>query len=98
MARYPSRTTLGDHFSEAARLLWAVVDTKCERNQSTLAEALGADPGLVSRWLYGDRVPGLVWALELERLYGIDPSLWKSKPKRGFVLPGVRLQPTGTEE
>lgn len=44
--------------------------------QARLADELGVAPAIVSRWMNGDRVPSLDYALALQEALGIDPVLW----------------------
>lgn len=81
---------MGGEFSEGARRLWkAVADIG---SATKVAEKAGASPSALARWLYGDRRPGLEWALKLEVAFGIPPRCWQEESKRPFDLPA-----TGTE-
>lgn len=98
-SRLLHRTRLGKKFSEGARRLWLLL---AERQWSPmdLANAITAasEPkkanrsALVSRWLYGERRPGLEYALLIQRLFGIDPALWRESPAEPFTPPG-RVDP-----
>lgn len=85
-----TRTKLGPHFSEAARRLWRVVETTYESSQARAAKELDAQPAQLSRWLYGDALPGLTRALALKAAHGIGPELWKIPPQKPFTLPAAR--------
>lgn len=45
-------------------------------SQQDLCRKLGVEPGIVSRWVTGDRTPSLESAIELERVLGIKPKRW----------------------
>jgi transcriptional regulator with XRE-family HTH domain len=91
MARQPlHRTRLGSKFSEGARLLWQTMEAR-GWTQVELAAELEVDSGLVSRWLYGERVPGREMALRIEEKLGIDPKFWGQKPTIAFVPPAARV-------
>ncbi len=97
LAKPLHRRHLGENFSEGARRLWAVVDNR-EITQAGLTAALGARPGVVSRWLYGDRRPSIEWAAKIERLFRIPARLWAEPATEAFEPPGLHRQdPTGTE-
>lgn len=72
--------------TEGQRLLALAM---AERNwtQADLESLLGVHSGAACRWLTGKRVPGLVWALKLEKAVGIDPASWHSPPVRMSVPP-----------
>lgn len=46
-------------------------------SQAELAKRLGIQPGVVSRWINGERIPILRFALQLEELLGVKPNLWR---------------------
>jgi hypothetical protein len=96
MARHAVRTELGGSFSEGARQLWLRVQSEFDGKQVALAAALKADPGLVSRWLYGDRMPSLTWSVRIHEQMGIAPAEWGRAPAAPFLLPGASLAATGT--
>ena len=89
MANRFSRPTLGDHFSEGARLLWTHL-LSSGLSQKALSEelGLGAGGGQVSLWLYGRRRPGLAPALNIEARIGIPARAWTEAPSEPFELPG----------
>lgn len=103
MAIGSSRTELGDRFSEGARLLWCVLSDR-GWSQGELTRAIGAKPGVVPRWLYGDTKPGWTWATKLRDMFGITFETWTVEPTLPFVPPAARsvhacgdvLKPTGT--
>lgn len=84
-----SRTELGPHFSEGARLLW-----NAKENQSLshggIARLIGATGGVVPRWLYGDTRPSWNWASKLFVTFGIPLVAWTEPPSRPFTLPAAR--------
>ncbi len=86
-----TRTALGPHFSEGARLMWLALR---ERGQSDYAfsKEFGVGRSTVLKWLYGDSLPSRLWGIEIERLLGIAPGLFDVPPKRAFVLPGASVR------
>ncbi len=98
------RQTLGDRFSEGARLLWLKMQAKGWSQADVRAKLAALTPktSLLSRWLYGDQRPGVEWAFLLQRATGIEASLWSKDATDTFVPPAARVQPeslraTGTE-
>ncbi|WP_394825009.1 hypothetical protein [Pendulispora albinea] len=83
-----SRRSLGARFSEGSRLLWAALDVY--GTQGALTKVLGAKPGMVSRWLYGDVKPGWYWAGRLDTVLGIPLRSWGKEPKKPFIPPAAR--------
>lgn len=80
------RTTLGEHFSEGARLLWGLV-----REYPSIAafqREHGFHNGEVARLLYGDLRPNIDRAVKLQAL-GIPPSAWLQKPTKRFTPPAA---------
>lgn len=77
----PHRATRGPHDSigaeEAAkaiiRLGWSL---------SEFARQLDTSKGQVCRWLAGDRLPSIEWALRVQELLGVPVSAWTKAPKR----------------
>ena len=55
-------------------------------SQGELAQALGTQRPVVSRWLHGDQKPSRRFARQLETLCGISQDDWDSRPKRKFGL------------
>jgi ribosome-binding protein aMBF1 (putative translation factor) len=86
--RATSRTTLGERFTEGARQLWVTLDKKSWQ-QLDLANFLGEPLAKVHTWLYGDAVPVLQAALNIEKKLGIEPSLFARKPYRPFQPPAA---------
>jgi transcriptional regulator with XRE-family HTH domain len=95
MARTLTRESLGRHFNEGARLLWLALRER-DWNQSVAERQLGVSPGLVNRWLYGERRPGLEHALLIERALGIPASGWHREPALAFEPPAAAAA-AGTE-
>lgn len=57
-----------------------------ERTAMALADLerrIGVAPGTVSHWLAGRQRPNLHSALQLQRLFGIDPALWETEAEQG---------------
>lgn len=96
MAIETTRRELGKQFSEGARLLW---QEKAERGwtQGALMRAIGAKPGVVQRWLYGDTKPSWKWASKLEEAFGIPLKAWTLEPKVPFIAPAARDGDEGVE-
>jgi len=84
----PHRLTLGPVFSEASRRLWLEIQRR-GWSQTRLKKELGAHDGAVTRWLYGDRKPGLQKALRVQEVLDIDPALWGQKPAQPFTPPAL---------
>ncbi len=80
------RQTLGEHFSEGARQLWLKMQER-DWSQTRLKRELGAKDGYVSRWLFGDRKPGLKNAMRIFEVLGIAPTLWDQPPAKAFSPP-----------
>lgn len=95
MAIETTRLTLGKSFSEGARLLWKVM-TDRQWSQGELARAIGAKPGVVPRWLYGDTKPSWDWAKKIHDLFGIAFESWTLAPEIEFVPPAARADDSGT--
>jgi hypothetical protein len=53
---------------------------------------LGCAVGMAHRWLFGDRLPSLGWAVKLNEAYRIPVASWSQPPEQAFELPR-----TGTE-
>lgn len=47
-----------------------------EMSQAALERAVDASKGLATRWLAGDRVPDLKFAVAIERLLGVPVCAW----------------------
>lgn len=89
-----SRRDLGDQFNEGARLLWLALRERdwsqwelCKHLTGRDGETLG--PGIVCRWLYGDRRPSLRMAVELRDLLGIAIETWHAEPSEPFTPPAL---------
>jgi len=84
------RTRLGSLFSEGARLLWlALADRKL--SQADAERLLGSPQGQLSKWLYGERRPGLKWAVLIQAQFDIPPETWRLAPSRKFVPPAAQV-------
>ncbi|WP_437285639.1 helix-turn-helix domain-containing protein [Sorangium sp. So ce406] len=84
-----TKTQLDKHFSEGSRQLWLLMQTRMW-TQRDLARALAKDSSVISRWLYGSRAPDRHSALHIQKILGIDPSLWGKQPLEAFVPPAAR--------
>jgi transcriptional regulator with XRE-family HTH domain len=62
----------------------ALVPYVAERGQKAeLADGMGVDRGMVTRWVSGEQKPGTKYRLELKDRYGIDISSWdREVPRR----------------
>lgn len=50
--------------------------------------------GVLSAFMYGDKIPSLAKANDLRRILGIEPASFVRRPTRAFVPPGAhRAQP-----
>ena len=69
------RTRQGEHYSEGSRLLWetGLRPHEIEKRLAKYTEAERMPRGIVSSWLYGERRPGLKWALRVRDEFGIEP-------------------------
>ncbi len=79
------RYALGPKFSEGARLLWSEMH-RCGLRPADVTRALEASPGVVVKWLYGDRRPGRAWAERIAAEFQISPARWDEPPSQPFVL------------
>lgn len=84
-----TRTKLGPHFSEGARLLWEAMEAR-EWTQGQLRKELGASYGRVSRWLYGDIRLNLAVAVTISEKFEIPVEAWTQKPTAEFIVPAAR--------
>lgn len=51
--------------------------------KAELADGMGVDRGMVTRWVSGEQKPGTKYRLELKTRYGIDISSWdRDVPRR----------------
>lgn len=74
---------MGKRFSEGARRLWLVMHEKSLSSED-VRRMVDASSGLVSQWLWGEKVPGREYAEKLKRLLDVEPSDW-SKPSKDDV-------------
>lgn len=89
LRRFRDRTDLGSQFSEGARQLWLY----SAANGITLnAMNWKAEFATARMYMYafGDHLPNLHSAFRIKDLFGIDPRLFITKPKRPFVVPITR--------
>ena len=85
----PHRETIGDEFSEGARLLWVEMDRRAW-TQADLRRALDLRPGALTRILYGEYKASLAFATKCSEVLGIDIGKWLLKPAKPFVPPAAR--------
>ena len=80
--------------SKAVDLLRAaIVDRGWTQNE--LARRLGTDSAVVSRWMTGQRKPGLGLAMRIETLLGVSSGLWLETADESGSLPVVDADKTG---
>lgn len=106
-ARKGHRTELGPYFSEGARLAWLALDKRgwsqadLQRRLKGRARPDGTSlplrPGVVSRWLYGDRRPSTDALVQLEHVLGVPVTAWLRPPLRKFSPPHAEAKRTGTD-
>jgi hypothetical protein len=84
-----SRSHLGPKFNEGARQLWLALQ-RVGWTQGRLQREVGACPGSVSHWLFGERVPGRAASMNIKRLFDIDPMVWDLPPAEPFTVPSER--------
>lgn len=84
-----TRTKLGDHFSEGARLLWLAMESR-GWSQGQVAKAIEAKSGVVPRWLFGDTKPSWDWAVILRDTFEIPLEAWTLPPTQEFIPPAAR--------
>jgi hypothetical protein len=82
----PARTTVGPHFSEAARQMWMVMRRE-KLTVAGLAKRLARPKSTVWRLLYGERTAGRAFAGEIERALKIPVADWDRPPTRSFTIP-----------
>lgn len=63
--------------------------------KAALAKELEVDPGVVSRWLSGERTPDTVQRAHLEDKYGIGWRLWDEEVEE--AAPASERTPTGAK-
>lgn len=84
--------TLGDKFSEGARLLWLAM-RRSQLSQEQLRLELQLARGVIGRWLRGERRPDGKSRGTLFERFEISPTAWDSPPSEPFTLPS-----TGTDD
>lgn len=90
------RTKVGQYISEGARLLWKKLEER-GLTQGQAERLIGTHPGLLNRWLYGERRPGLKLALDIERIFGVPAITWTVDLLEPFELPPHDAK-TGTDD
>lgn len=90
-----TRTTLGAHFTEGARLTWLALRERewTATDLRAMVKARDGEPvggGTVDRWLYGDQLPGPLFTAQIETLLGVPAGAWGRRPTRRFVLEAAR--------
>ncbi len=72
---------VGPAFSRGAEMLNAYL-VKHEISQTAFGESVGVAGAVVTRWVHGDRRPGLRFAILLEKEARIPLAAWNQKPTR----------------
>jgi hypothetical protein len=89
------RVELGSYVNEGARLAWLELEER-GWDQATLRAALGkvcgapVHSGALTKYLYCDRRPGVVWAARFKTVLGIEPEAWHRPPTEPFSPPAAR--------
>jgi len=89
MGKKLTRDTLGDRFSEVARLMWAQVEAM-GRTQADVARLLGVHQSRVHRVMYGLAVPSPTLATQIQDEYGVPADAWGRPPVEPFAPPASR--------
>lgn len=89
------RLRLGPNFTEGARQVWLMMAAR-GLSQADVIRRLSEDGGssargLLSKWLYGDQLPGVGWAARIERAFSVPSRLWAERAHRAFVPPARAL-------
>ena len=88
-----TRTELGPLFSEAARIIWTTYIIRDGLSINFVAKRLiGVSSGRLTSWLYGDQLPSLRKAIDMEDMLGIEPRLWLETPVRRFTPPAAKKE------
>jgi len=79
----------GSHVSEGQRQLWlALVERDC--TQKELGVLVGAQSGLVNRWLYGEGKPGGKFLPAIVDELGIELRAWNRLPAGKFPIEEIQ--------
>mgnify|MGYP007083426783 CR=1 FL=1 len=81
------RISLGDKFSEGARLLWIAMGDVAPAD---FERSLGWSRGTLSNYLYGERRAGRDAAVLLFERHQIPIGAWAEKPTETFIPPAAR--------
>ena len=84
-----TRTALGPHFNEGARLLWGALE-RAGDSVREVDRVAAANQGMAIRWLYGDGRPGTAFRVRLSERYGVPILAWDQPPTAPFVVPALR--------
>jgi hypothetical protein len=84
--RPATRSRLGPLWSEGARLLWGVYEQRYD-SFSEMADDIGCPRASLHRWMYGERRPGLRWAVKIQGLYKIRPAQFFAAATAAFAPP-----------
>ncbi|XXX73902.1 hypothetical protein WMF30_40275 [Sorangium sp. So ce134] len=80
------RLTLGRRFNEGARLTWLAL-RRLGWSQADLRRRVKAYPGELPKVLYGDKLPTLQLAADLQDLLKVPVKAWNQPPTEPFVPP-----------
>lgn len=89
------RTHLGEVPSEGARLAWlrlAELEWDLARLRQEILEQTGRPipSGHLTKYLYCDRRPGVLWADAFRVVLGIEPPRWHESPSEPFLPPAAQ--------
>jgi transcriptional regulator with XRE-family HTH domain len=77
---------VGHRATKGTEALWKAMSDRGMR-QSEFARMLGCSTGLLAKWLYGHQNPKVEWAVKIERIAGVGPSLWGHPLTRPLRIP-----------
>jgi hypothetical protein len=80
------RLRLGRRFNEGARLTWLALQ-RLGWSQADLRRKVKTHPGELPKVLYGDRLPTLQLAADLQDLLQVPVKAWSQPPTEAFVPP-----------
>lgn len=89
------RTHLGSVPSEGARRAWLRLgelgwDLATFRKEIHARTGRPIPSGHLTKYLYCDRRPGVLWADAFFEVLGIEPKLWHEAPAESFSTPAAR--------
>ncbi len=72
--------------------MWLVAVIGRGMSQADIQRALGTAPGVIGRWLYGERRPRVDQIDRIHEVFRIPHSVWSRKPERAFKVPAERAR------